>query len=98
VPTGLPGTRTRPPAVAGAFYPRDPGQLERQVLDLLAETTVSPNVAPKALIAPHCTATELNGLHVNPYLPASPSNPALLNDAALEASHQRPLSALRRAA
>jgi MEMO1 family protein len=53
VPTGLPGTRTRPPAVAGAFYPRDPGRLQKQVLDLLAETTVSPNVAPKALIAPH---------------------------------------------
>jgi MEMO1 family protein len=53
VPTGLPGTRTRPPAVAGAFYSRDPGQLQRQVLDLLAETAVSANVVPKALIAPH---------------------------------------------
>jgi MEMO1 family protein len=53
VPTGLPGTRTRPPAVAGAFYPRDPGRLQKQVLDLLAEIAVSPNLVPKALIAPH---------------------------------------------
>jgi MEMO1 family protein len=53
VSTGLPGTRTRPPAVAGAFYPRDPGRLQKQVLDLLAEIAVSPNLVPKALIAPH---------------------------------------------
>jgi len=53
VPTGLPGTRTRPPAVAGAFYPRDPNRLRSQVLGLLGEATVSPNVVPKALIAPH---------------------------------------------
>ncbi|MGC2078730.1 MAG: AmmeMemoRadiSam system protein B [Xanthobacteraceae bacterium] len=50
---GLPGTSTRPPAVAGAFYPRDPEPLRSQVFELLAEITVSSNVAPKALIAPH---------------------------------------------
>jgi MEMO1 family protein len=53
VPAGLPGTRTRPAAVAGVFYPRDPGRLRSQVLDLLAGVTVSRNVVPKALIAPH---------------------------------------------
>ena len=53
MPTGLPSTRTRPPAVAGAFYPGDPHRLRTQVLDLLAEIRVSSNVAPKALIAPH---------------------------------------------
>jgi len=53
VPTGLPGTRTRPPALAGAFYPRDPGRLQRRVLDLLAEIIVPANIVPKALIAPH---------------------------------------------
>jgi AmmeMemoRadiSam system protein B len=39
--------------VAGAFYPRDPEPLRTQVLELLAEITASPNVAAKALIAPH---------------------------------------------
>jgi len=53
VPAGLPGTRIRPPAVAGVFYPSDPGRLRSQVLDLLAGVAVSPNVVPKALIAPH---------------------------------------------
>ena len=53
MPAGLPGTRIRPPAVAGVFYPSDPGRLRSQVLDLLAGVAVSPNVVPKALIAPH---------------------------------------------
>ena len=43
--------RTRPPAVAGLFYPRDPDLLRAQVLDLLADASL--NVMPKALIAPH---------------------------------------------
>jgi MEMO1 family protein len=53
VPARLQGTTTRPPAVAGLFYPGDADRLRRQVLDLLAEVSASPNVRPKALIAPH---------------------------------------------
>jgi AmmeMemoRadiSam system protein B/AmmeMemoRadiSam system protein A len=43
---------TRPPAVAGMFYPGDAGQLARDVSAMLA---ASPRVAavPKALIVPH---------------------------------------------
>jgi MEMO1 family protein len=44
-------SRTRPPAVAGLFYPSDPYLLQAQVLDLLAGASL--NVMPKALIAPH---------------------------------------------
>ncbi len=44
---------TRPPAVAGLFYAGDPDRLRTQVLDLLAAGAASPNVIPKALIAPH---------------------------------------------
>jgi MEMO1 family protein len=43
----------RPPAVAGSFYPSDPVQLRKQVMDLLADAEDSPNSRPKALIAPH---------------------------------------------
>lgn len=43
----------RPPAVAGLFYASDPGLLQMQVLDLLADAAVSEKVMPKALIAPH---------------------------------------------
>jgi AmmeMemoRadiSam system protein B/AmmeMemoRadiSam system protein A len=42
---------TRPPAVAGAFYPGDPGDLRRQVEEMLAHDTVlQPS---RALVVPH---------------------------------------------
>src|SRR5215467_10123108 len=46
----LPGVRTA--AVAGSFYPRDPGRLRAQVDELLAGPP-GVQVDPKALIAPH---------------------------------------------
>jgi AmmeMemoRadiSam system protein B/AmmeMemoRadiSam system protein A len=49
--------RTRPPAVAGAFYPADPESLRSEVRELLADagdSAAAPRVdGPKALIAPH---------------------------------------------
>ena len=50
---GLQGMTSRPPAVAGQFYPGDPDLLRTQVLELLANVAASQNVTPKALIAPH---------------------------------------------
>jgi MEMO1 family protein len=47
------GSGTRPPAVAGLFYPRDTDLLRRQVLDLLADFSAPTKVMRKALIAPH---------------------------------------------
>jgi hypothetical protein len=47
---------TRPAAIAGTFYPRDPRELEQSVDALLAESrrSVPPDgPAPKAIIAPH---------------------------------------------
>jgi hypothetical protein len=47
---------TRPAAVAGAFYPRDPQELERSVDAMLAEcrgALPAESPAPKAIIAPH---------------------------------------------
>jgi MEMO1 family protein len=43
----------RPPAVAGSFYPAEPGRLRAMVLDLLANAGAASEAAPKALIAPH---------------------------------------------
>jgi AmmeMemoRadiSam system protein B len=45
--------RTRPPAVAGSFYPGDPETLSRTVDQLLAETEPVSGIQPKALIVPH---------------------------------------------
>ena len=47
------GSGTRPPAVAGLFYPSDPDLLRTQVLDLLADFSAPTKVMRKALIAPH---------------------------------------------
>lgn len=44
---------TRPPAVAGAFYPGDPGLLSNTVDQLLADAKAAPDGQPKALIVPH---------------------------------------------
>src|SRR5215211_7282580 len=53
------GTRTadrttRPPALAGQFYPADPDRLRAEVSMLLAAAPrAAPNGRPKAIIAPH---------------------------------------------
>lgn len=46
-------TTVRPPAVAGAFYPRDADDLDSTVRGLLAAATPAEGPAPKAIIAPH---------------------------------------------
>ena len=45
---------TRPPAVAGQFYPTDPDRLRAEVSQLLAAAPrAAPSGRPKAIIAPH---------------------------------------------
>ena len=46
-------TNTRPPAVAGAFYPGSPAVLAATVDTLLAAAPPRPGSQPKALIVPH---------------------------------------------
>ncbi len=43
----------RPPAVAGRFYPADPGELRELIGSLLIQAPPAIGPAPKALIAPH---------------------------------------------
>ncbi|MDX1502631.1 MAG: AmmeMemoRadiSam system protein B, partial [Thermoanaerobaculia bacterium] len=44
----------RPPAVAGIFYPADPGTLARRVDELLeGARSDAPTPGPKAVVAPH---------------------------------------------
>ncbi len=49
--------RIRPAAVAGLFYPREPGQMHRVVAQLLEENPyqgpVEEAIAPKAVVVPH---------------------------------------------
>jgi AmmeMemoRadiSam system protein B len=45
--------RARPPAVAGSFYPREPGELQRMIGTLLAEAKPSSKGGLVGVIAPH---------------------------------------------
>ncbi len=45
--------RSRPPAVAGLFYPADPLQLRTSIEALLAAAAPTRGAPPKAIIAPH---------------------------------------------
>ncbi|MGH8619206.1 MAG: AmmeMemoRadiSam system protein B [Burkholderiales bacterium] len=45
--------RTRPPAVAGSFYPAFPEELAAEVRSLLADAPAATGPVPKAIIAPH---------------------------------------------
>ena len=53
MPADLQGARSRPAAVAGLFYPRDPVRLQTEVLELLGGVSPPSKILPKALIAPH---------------------------------------------
>jgi len=44
---------TRPPAVAGSFYPAFPEELAAEVRSLLADAPAATGPVPKAIIAPH---------------------------------------------
>src|SRR6516162_8430959 len=51
---GRPGKmQLRKPAVAGSFYPAQPGRLRREVVELLTDARTALKINPKALIAPH---------------------------------------------
>jgi AmmeMemoRadiSam system radical SAM enzyme/AmmeMemoRadiSam system protein B/AmmeMemoRadiSam system protein A len=52
VPRPRPGPNVRPPAVAGTFYPGEPGQLAKMLDDLLADGDVQPADWP-AVMVPH---------------------------------------------
>lgn len=45
-------SRLKPPAVAGTFYPADPGALDAALRRMMAEAS-GPALAPKAIAAPH---------------------------------------------
>jgi AmmeMemoRadiSam system protein B len=52
-PNSTAGPTTRPPAVAGTFYPADRPALQRMVAGFVKAGTCLPDVDPKAIIAPH---------------------------------------------
>lgn len=61
----------RPPAVAGMFYPAEPGQLAQDVRQFLREAS-PPDLVPKALIVPHAGYIYSGAVAASAYISLAP--------------------------
>ncbi len=59
---------TRPPAVAGLFYPQEPGELRATVSTLLGAAAAQLATPPKVLIAPHAGYVYSGGVAAAAYV------------------------------
>lgn len=65
-------TIVREPAVAGQFYPEDPGELQALVGNLLDAVPRAEDAAPKALVAPHAGYIYSGAVAASAYARLSP--------------------------
>ena len=85
--------RLRPPAVAGMFYPAEPGELRACVQRLLAENPAA-GPAPKALIAPHAGYVYSGPVAARAYNLLAPVAAGLRRVVLLGPAHRVPLRGL----
>ncbi|MEC9346189.1 MAG: AmmeMemoRadiSam system protein B [Pseudomonadota bacterium] len=81
----------RAPAVAGAFYPAEPGRLAAAVDDLLADAakrTAGPVPAPKALIAPHAGYVYSGAVAASAYARLAPARESIRRVILLGPAHR----------
>ena len=84
---------TRQPAVAGTFYPAEPGALRAQVEKLLAAARAA-DVAPKALIAPHAGYMYSGPIAASAYATLAPRATTIRRVVLLGPSHFVPFRGL----
>lgn len=84
---------TRPPAVAGSFYPANPDELREQVARLLRAASARGPV-PKAMIAPHAGYIYSGPIAANAYARIAPARGKIKRVALLGPSHQVALHGL----
>ncbi|HEX7953926.1 MAG TPA: AmmeMemoRadiSam system protein B [Burkholderiales bacterium] len=84
----------RPPAVAGAFYPRLAADLQSQVHGLLAAARTPPPQCPKALIAPHAGYIYSGPIAAHAYACLSPFRAQISRVVLLGPAHRVPLRGL----
>ncbi len=83
---------TRPPAVAGSFYPADPAELRRVVAGHLDEAAPPPDAgSPKALIAPHAGYRYSGPIAATAYRTLTPSGAAVRRVLLAGPAHSVPL-------
>ncbi len=80
---------TRPAAVAGMFYPGDPGELRHQVTTMLSSAHQS-GVAPKALIVPHAGYVYSGQVAADAYARLQPSHAVIRRVVLLGPAHRVP--------
>jgi AmmeMemoRadiSam system protein B len=83
----------RPPAVAGLFYPADPGQLARDVQDYLSGVH-PPVLNPKALIVPHAGYVYSGAIAASAYATLTGIAPRIRRVVLLGPTHREPVDGL----
>lgn len=84
----------REPAVAGCFYPSDPGELRTAVQDLLDAAPVVPGPPPCALIAPHAGYVYSGPVAASAYAQLLPHRQRYRRVVLLGPAHRVPVSGL----
>lgn len=79
---------TRPAAVAGRFYPDDPGELRQMVDAMLAQVPPVTGPVPKAIIAPHAGYVFSGPIAASAYAPLAPARQSLRRIILLGPSHR----------
>ena len=90
---------SRPAAVAGAFYPADPGTLDRTVKDLLADRLDAAKVDehpawPKAIIAPHAGYAYSGSIAATVYNRLRPARGTVTRVVLIGPAHRLPVRGL----
>ena len=79
--------KTRSPAVAGRFYPRDPLELRALVTALLAAAPTGAHEAPKAIIVPHAGYIYSGPIAASAYVQFRPASHLIKRIVLLGPSH-----------
>ena len=86
--------KVRPPAVAGTFYPGDPGELRSEIRHYLREAAAPGGPPPKALIAPHAGYVYSGPVAATAYRSLAPLRDALHRVVLLGPAHRVPFDGL----
>lgn len=87
-------SKTRPPAVAGQFYPGNPAELRRMIEGFLREVKHVDAPTPKAVIAPHAGYIYSGPIAASAYARFAPARDSIKRVVLLGPSHRVPLDGL----